>query len=347
MLAAAKQQGAKPVMPTEPTGRTARRTGLVALLAALLAVPLALGAATYPRWSGSLMGIADWNGTQFSSAYPFPMILSGTGTGSISVTQGTSPWVTSTPDVRAVDQSINSATPSAAYTVPANGQGEVGFSIAGLTASTATLTPECTNNIGAASPVWAGCMAISGNALNATITADGAYRVESGGRTGVRLRVTTTGTGTVTISSTAAATSSLMTMAQSLPAGTNVIGHVIADTGSTTAVTSLPGSPMQQTGGTVGPPAIVGYGVLSLTAVSTAMSTLTLSPNSGAWAVTGMVFIKNRSASASNAYVCPMAGVCTSAVGIELVPGQAYGFTNPASAMTVIAASTATVEAQW
>jgi hypothetical protein len=204
MLAAAKQQGAKPVMPTEPTGRTARRTGLVALLAALLAVPLALGAATYPRWSGSLMGIADWNGTQFSSAYPFPMILSGTGTGSISVTQGTSPWVTSTP-----------------------------------------------------------------------------------------------------------------------------------------------GSPMQQTGGTVGPPAIVGYGVLSLTAVSTAMSTLTLSPNSGAWAVTGMVFIKNRSASASNAYVCPMAGVCTSAVGIELVPGQAYGFTNPASAMTVIAASTATVEAQW
>ena len=36
-------------MPTEPTGRTARRTGLVALLAALLAVPLALGAATYPR----------------------------------------------------------------------------------------------------------------------------------------------------------------------------------------------------------------------------------------------------------------------------------------------------------
>jgi hypothetical protein len=177
MLAAAKQQGAKPVMPTEPTGRTARRTGLVALLAALLAVPLALGAATYPRWSGSLMGIADWNGTQFSSAHPFPMILSGTGT--------------------------------------------------------------------------------------------------------------------------------------------------------------------------VGPPAIVGYGVLSLTAVSTAMSTLTLSPNSGAWAVTGMVFIKNRSASASNAYVCPMAGVCMSAVGIELVPGQAYGFTNPASAMTVIAASTATVEAQW
>ncbi len=83
-------------MPTEPTGRTARRTGLAALLAALLAVPLALGAATYPRWSGSLMGIADWNGTQFSSAYPFPVILSGTGTGSISVTQGTSPWVTST-----------------------------------------------------------------------------------------------------------------------------------------------------------------------------------------------------------------------------------------------------------
>ncbi len=96
-----------------------------------------------------------------------------------------------------------------------------------------------------------------------------------------------------------------------------------------------------------GPAAIVGYGVLALTAASTAMSTLTLSPNSGAWTATGTVFIKNRSASAGNAYVCPMGGACTSAVGIELVPGQAYGFTKPASAMTVIAASTATVEAQW
>ncbi len=111
----------------------------------------------------------------------------------------------------------------------------------------------------------------------------------------------------------------------------------------------LPVSGTSTVSGTVaaGPAAIVGYGVLALTAASTAMSTLTLSPNSGAWTATGTVFIKNRSASAGNAYVCPMGGACTSAVGIELVPGQAYGFTKPASAMTVIAASTATVEAQW
>lgn len=254
-----------------------------------------------------------------------------------SVTQGTSPWVTSTPDVRALDQTINSATPSAAYAVPVNGQGEVGFSISGLTASTAVLTPECTNNIGAASPVWAGCMAISGSALNATITADGAYRVESGGRTGVRLRVTTTGTGTITISSTAAATSSLSTMAQSLPAGTNVIGHVIADTGSTTAVTSLPGSPMQATGGTVttnpGQRTLVSLDVASVTTGGSAVTALT------AGHATAGGFIYNP--------VAATVALCINQIGVAsgvtsagnttcIQPGQPYNIVPSANAVSVI-----------
>ena len=36
-----------------------------------------VAAATYPKWSGPLYGIADWNGTQFSTAYPFPVTLGG------------------------------------------------------------------------------------------------------------------------------------------------------------------------------------------------------------------------------------------------------------------------------
>ena len=137
-------------------------------------------------------------------------------------------------------------------------------------------------------------------------------------------------------------------------AQTGVVVNYANPGGPSNYVTVSPANPLPVSGTstvsgsvTVGPPAIVGYGVLSLTAASAAMSMLTLSPNSGAWAVTGTVFIKNRSASAGNIYVCPIAGVCTSAVGIELVPGQAYGFTKPASAITVIAASTATLEAQW
>ena len=253
------------------------------------------------------------------------------------VTQGTSPWVTSIPDVRALDQTINSATLSAAYTVPVNGQGEVGLSISGLTASTAVLTPECTNNIGAASPVWAGCMAISGSSLNTTITADGAYRIESGGRTGVRLRVTTTGTGTITVSSTAAATSSLSTMAQSLPAGSNVIGHVVADTGSTTAVTSLPGSPMQQTGGTVtvnpGQRTLVPLDIASVTTGGSAVTAL------AAGHATAGGFIYNP--------VVATVALCINQIGVAsgvssagnttcIQPGQPYNIVPSANAVSVI-----------
>jgi hypothetical protein len=128
------------------------------------------------------------------------------------------------PDARAVDQTINAATLNAAYTVNVNGQGEVGFSITGLTASGAVLTVEGTNNIGAASPQWSAINAVQGGTLASTITADGNLRVESGGRTAIRLRVSTTGTGTVTISHSASAAPSIFTLGSSLPPGTAMIG---------------------------------------------------------------------------------------------------------------------------
>ena len=43
-----------------------------AVLLTLVAISVAM--ASYPRWSGTLVGIADWTGDQFSSANPFPTV---------------------------------------------------------------------------------------------------------------------------------------------------------------------------------------------------------------------------------------------------------------------------------
>jgi hypothetical protein len=143
------------------------------------------------------------------------------------VNQGTSPWIVQQSDNRAVNQTINSATLNAAVTVNLQGgEGEVGWTITGLTASGATVTFEGTNNVGAGSPVWAAINALAGSTISTTATADGNYRVEAGGRTAVRVRVSSVGTGTLTISYSASSASSLVSLAQSLPVGTNEIGFV-------------------------------------------------------------------------------------------------------------------------
>jgi hypothetical protein len=144
-----------------------------------------------------------------------------------SVNQGTSPWIVQQSDNRAVNQTINSATANAAVTVDLQGgEGEVGWTITGLTASGATVTFEGTNNGGAGSPTWAAINAVFGTSISTTATADGNYRVEAGGRTAVRVRVSSVGTGTLTISYSASSASSLVSLAQSLPAGSNEIGFV-------------------------------------------------------------------------------------------------------------------------
>jgi len=159
------------------------------------------------------------------------------------VNQGTSPWIVQQSDNRAVDQSINAATSNAAVTVTLNGgEGEVGFTITGLTGSGATVTFEGSNNIGAASPVWGAINAVSGAALMTTATADGSYRVEAGGRTAVRVRVSSTGTGTITVSYSGSSASSLVTLAQSLPTGSNVLGGFTPAPSSSSSFAIVPGS---------------------------------------------------------------------------------------------------------
>jgi len=97
------------------------------------------------------------------------------------------------------------------------------------------------------------------------------------------------------------------------------------------------------------PPAIQGYGTLAVTNSSALVSTLTVGPNSQAWQTTtpGLVFVLNDTVSAGNIYVCPLGGACTTANGLELIPGRSWAFYRPAATMTVIATSTGTVQIQW
>lgn len=179
--------------------------------------------------------VKQWDGTALGAPSNY-----GTSPGAVAV-PGVNAYVTNTPsvvqpDVRSTDQTINSAVSNAAYTVNVNdGEGAVGFSISGLTASGATLTPECSNNIGAVTPAWAGCIAVGGSTLYTTVTADGSYRIESGGRTAVRFRVSTTGTGSIDFSSSASSVGSLVTLGQMIPAGSNTIGAVTQASGPWTS----------------------------------------------------------------------------------------------------------------
>ena len=106
---------------------------------------------------------------------------------------------------------IAAATANAAYTVAlGNGEGVVGFSVSGLTASGATLTAEATNNSGN----WVAINTIlpGSGALSQTITADGNYRVNAAGHDNVRLRVSAGGTGTITVGSDASSAQGLVAL---------------------------------------------------------------------------------------------------------------------------------------
>lgn len=96
------------------------------------------------------------------------------------------------------------------------------------------------------------------------------------------------------------------------------------------------------------PAAVTGFGTVAATNASALLSTLTAGPNSAVWPTTpGMVYVINSSASAGVVDICPLGGTCTAAVGVPIAPGGWYGFYKPATTMTIIASSTASVSAQW
>lgn len=127
---------------------------------------------------------------------------------------------------------IAAATANAAYTVAlGNGEGVVGFSVSGLTASGATLIAEATNNSGAY--VAINTILPGSGALSQTIAADGNYRVNAAGHDNVRLRVSTAGSGTIAVGSVASSGQGLVALSAPVtiaPAG--VGGFLPIPTGS-------------------------------------------------------------------------------------------------------------------
>jgi len=127
-------------------------------------------------------------------------------------------------DSPSTGNTINSATANAAYTVTlVHGQGVTAFAVSGLTASGATLTIEASDDGGT---TWSSANGIapSTGLLFTTLTTDQQFRVNTGARTKIRLRVSSTGTGTITISSNASPVSSVVALSSPIPPGSNVIG---------------------------------------------------------------------------------------------------------------------------
>lgn len=131
------------------------------------------------------------------------------------------------PDSRATG-TIAAQTLNAVYSVALNGAGVVGFSVTNLTGKGAVLTLEGSYDGGA---TYQTAMGVSGGsgALNSTFTADGVFSVNAGGRTNLRLRVSTAGSaGNIAVASNVAAASSDVRLSTPLPAGSNLIGSVTA-----------------------------------------------------------------------------------------------------------------------
>jgi hypothetical protein len=180
--------------------------------------------------NGNLCTSAASSGAQTGSVTPPG--TSGTQAQAIQgINNGVPVAVTSSPsagsreqDVRA-SQTLNAATLNAAVTLQLNGQGSVGFTFTGLTASGATLTYEQSNDGGT---TWTGVNEVNaGTGIPAaTRTADGQTRVSVSGRTGLRVRVSTVGTGTITVATNISVREAIVTLGSPLPPGTNLIGGI-------------------------------------------------------------------------------------------------------------------------
>lgn len=93
-------------------------------------------------------------------------------------------------------------------------------------------------------------------------------------------------------------------------------------------------------------PPIRGFGNLTLTNASAALSGVTTGPNSAAWPTApGLVFVTNTGL--NPAFIAPLGGVAVAATCIPLQPGQSYGFSSPVSGMTAISTLGTTLSIAW
>ena len=139
------------------------------------------------------------------------------------ITSGT-PMTIVVSDTRA-NGTINAAASSNSFAIAVSGQGTASFTVSGLTAAAATLTIEASDDAGT---TWAAINGISPSTglLFTTLTADQQFRVNSAGRTNLRLRVTSTGSGTVTVYNNLSPVAGAVALSSPIPVGNNQIGTV-------------------------------------------------------------------------------------------------------------------------
>lgn len=101
---------------------------------------------------------------------------------------------------------------------------------------------------------------------------------------------------------------------------------------------------------TVTTPPVNGFGTLSITTNSVAISTVTVGPNSPAYPTT----LPNEAVSITNAgtavaYVCPLGGTCKTSNGVPLAVNETRTFNigGNTTAPTVISGSAATLIITW
>lgn len=98
---------------------------------------------------------------------------------------------------------------------------------------------------------------------------------------------------------------------------------------------------------TATPPAITGYGALTVGASSsTLLSTVTTSPDSAAWPTSpGYVVFWNTGS--ATAYYCPLGGPCSAAVGLPVPAGGSYGAYKISTNATAFSVGATAVTLQW
>jgi hypothetical protein len=101
----------------------------------------------------------------------------------------------------------------------------------------------------------------------------------------------------------------------------------------------------------IAPVSVGGFGSISLSTSSVAVSTAVAGPGSGAFPTelpNRCLTIWNSAASGGNCYVAPLGGTAVAATCLPLVPGQNVQFTtNGTTVPTIISDSTATVFVIW
>jgi hypothetical protein len=114
---------------------------------------------------------------------------------------------------------------------------------------------------------------------------------------------------------------------------------------------ALPFAALAQVGVPSYPTIANGFGSLSVSGSSINVSTVTAGPGSNTWVMPlfGNLVIQNVKTSAGAVYVCPKGGVCTSANGWPLQPGDVgtWALGGTTTSPTIIAATTATVMVGW